>query len=57
MSCVWLGYGKKLDACAQMARCQGVSGKPEDTTCPHLGDSCKCGFVRSKIAQANEVSG
>ena len=55
MSCIWLGYGKVLEACAIMGRCQQTTGRPAETTCPHGGDGSKCAFIKAKISESNEV--
>lgn len=55
MACCWYGFGKDLTTCAIAARCKDVTGRPEDTTCPHDGDGRRCELIKSKIAEANEL--
>ena len=53
MACV---YHCKDGACAVAIRCQDVSGKPKETTCPHEGEGTKCGFIKNLLAESHDPS-
>ncbi len=55
MACVYLGYGKKPDACAVQARCKDTTCKPDDTTCPHGGDGDQCDFVKAMLYKSHDA--
>lgn len=57
MACAFHGYGKDMQACAVQARVAQSTGKPIETRCPHQGDGDKCGFVKAKLAESNDIGG
>jgi hypothetical protein len=46
-----------MQACAVQARVAQSTGKPIETRCPHQGDGDKCGFVKAKLAESNDIGG